>query len=223
MGGKNTAVFAMYPSRSAVEEAIQHLRHGGFRATDVSVMIPENVGTKDFGHEKGTKAAEGAIVGTVAGGLIGGVLAWLITVGIIAIPSLTQLTAGGPIVAALAGMGALGALGALIGALVGLGVPEYEAVRYQGRIRDGGVLMSVHCDNSDWVNRAKEGLRHTGGLDVGVASEKHGDFAVTDKPQPRVLGSRDGAAGGVAIETLPEDEPVVTRRVLVSKTDDDVA
>ena len=217
MGGKNTAAFAIYPSRSAVEEAVQHLRHSGFRTTDVSVMVPENVGTKDFGHQKGTKAAEGAIVGTIAGGIIGGILAWLLSISVIVVPSISALTVGGPIVAVLAGIGALGALGALIGALAGLGIPEYEAVRYEGRIRDGGVLLSVHCDNSDWVNRAKEGLRHTGGQDIGTSSEKRGDFAVTDKPRPRVMGKEDK----IALDNIPEEEPA-PRRVLVSKDDSDI-
>jgi hypothetical protein len=204
---KNTAVFAIYPSRSAVEEAVEHLRHSGFRATDISVLVPENTGTKDFGHEKATKAPEGAATGTVAGGITGGVLAWLTSVGIIAIPGLANLTAGGPIVAALAGAGAVGAVGAIVGALAGWGVPEYEAVRYEGRVRDGGVLLSVHCDNADWVARAKEALRHTGGQDVGSLSEKHGDFAVGDKPAPRV---RTAGSGSVGIEDPLREEDILT-------------
>jgi hypothetical protein len=107
------------------------------------------------------------------------------------IPGLGPLVAAGPILAALAGAGALGTVGGIIGALVGLGIPEYEAKRYEGRIREGGVLLSVHCDSGDWVKRAKDLLQETGAQDVGSAGEKAGDFANADKPMPRVR-----AAGG---------------------------
>src|SRR5437879_4408053 len=148
---KNTAVFGIYPDRVAVEEGVEHIRRAGFRSTDISVLFPENVGTKDFAHEKNTKAPEGATSGVVAGGIAGGVLGWLTGIGALAIPGLGPFIAAGPIVAALAGAGAVGALGGIIGALAGMGIPEYEARRYEGRIREGGVLLSVHCDSGDWV------------------------------------------------------------------------
>ena len=198
MAGKNTAVFGIYSSRLAAEEAVDHLRSHGFRGTDVSVLIPENSGTKDLAHEKATKAPEGVATGAVAGGLAGGVLGWLTSVGILAVPELGPLVAAGPIVGSLAGAGAVGAVGSVIGALAGWGVPEYEAVRYEGRIREGGVLLSVHCDNSDWVKRAKEALKHTGAQDIGSASERHGDFANADKPMPRV-GTVNEKPGDIAI------------------------
>jgi hypothetical protein len=192
MAGKNTAVFGIYPNRAAVEEAVDHLRSAGFRNTDISVLFPENQGTKDFAHEMNTKAPEGTTTGVLAGGLAGGVLGWLTGIGALAIPGLGPFIAAGPIVAALAGAGAIGTLGGIIGALVGMGIPEYEAKRYEGRIREGGILLSVHCDNSDWVKRAKEVLEHTGGQDVASAGEKAGDFANTDRPQPRVRGAGTG-------------------------------
>jgi hypothetical protein len=199
MAGKNTAVFGIYPGRADAEEAVDILRNAGFRNTDVSVLFSDNQGTKDFAHEKNTKAPEGTTTGVVSGGLAGGILGWLTGIGAIAIPGLGPLVAAGPIVAALAGAGALGAVGGMIGALAGMGVPEYEAKRYEGRIREGGVLLSVHCDSSDWVHRAKDVLQQTGAQDIASAGEEKGDFANADKPMPRV---RTVGSGGV----LPDDD-----------------
>ncbi len=192
MAGGNRAVFGIYPNRPAVEEAVANLRSAGFRSTDVSVLFPENEGTKDLAHEKNSKAPEGATTGGLAGGIAGGVLGWLTGIGALAIPGVGPLIAAGPIVAALAGAGAVGTLGGIIGGMVGLGIPEYEAKRYEGRIREGGVLLSVHCDDSHWVKRAKDVLKQTGAQDIGSAAEKAGDFANADKPAPRVRT----AAGG---------------------------
>ena len=200
MAGKNTAVFGIYPDRQSVEDAVTHLRAAGFRSTDVSVLFPENEGTKDLAHEKNTKAPEGATTGGVAGGIAGGVLGWLTGIGALAIPGLGPLIAAGPIVAALAGAGAVGTLGGIIGALAGMGIPEYEAKRYEGRIREGGVLLSVHCDSNDWVKKAKELLAQTGAQDIAAAGEKSGDFANADKPMPRARGTGSGSV-------LTDDEP----------------
>lgn len=199
MAGKNTAVFGIYTHRAAVEEAVETLRNAGFRSTDISVLFSDNQGTKDFAHEKNTKAPEGVTTGVVAGGIAGGVLGWLTGIGALAIPGLGPLIAAGPIVAALAGAGAVGTVGGIIGALAGMGIPEYEAKRYEGRIREGGILLSVHCDSSDWVKRAGEILAHTGAQDVASAGEERGDFANTDKPMPRVRTAADGSV-------LPGDE-----------------
>jgi hypothetical protein len=202
MSAKNTSVYGIYPSRTAVEEAVQNLRTAGFRSTDISVLLPDNQGTKDFAHEKNTKAPEGVTTGAISGGIAGGVLGWLTGVGALAIPGLGPLIAAGPIVAALAGAGALGTLGGIVGALVGMGIPEYEARRYEGRIRDGGVLLSVHCDTSDWVRRAKEVLQQSGAQDIGAAGEKAGDFANADKPMPRART----AVGGTVVSEDDEYE-----------------
>jgi len=186
MAGKNTAVFGIYANRLEAEEAVDHLRRAGFRSTDVSVLFPDNQGTKDFAHEKNTKAPEGSAAGVVAGGLAGGVLGWLTGIGALVIPGLGAFIAAGPILGALAGAGAVGTLGGIIGALIGMGIPEYEARRFEGRIRDGGILLSVHCDNRDWVRRARAVLHQTGAQDIGSAGEKPGDFGNADKPMPRV-------------------------------------
>ena len=192
MAGKNTAVFGIYRDRPAVEEAVETLRAAGFRNTDISVLFPDNSGSKDFAHEKNTKAPEGATTGGVVGGVTGGVLGWLVGIGSLAIPGLGPFIAAGPIVAALAGAGALGTVGGIIGALAGMGVPEYEAKRYEGRIREGGILLSVHCDSSDWVKRAKDILKQTGADDVASTGEAGADFSVTDKPMPRTRTAGSG-------------------------------
>lgn len=193
MSAKNTAVFGIYPDRLAVEEGVDHLRRAGFRCEDISVLLPENTGTKDFAHEKNTKAPEGTASGVVAGGITGGVLGWLTGIGALAIPGLGPLIAAGPIVAALAGVGAMGTLGGIVGAFAGMGIPEYEAKRYEGRIREGGILLSVHCDSSDWVKRAKEILTNTGAQDIAGEGEVKGDFANADKPMPRVRTIASGS------------------------------
>ena len=185
MSGKNTAVFGIYQTREGAEECVDALRRAGFRNTDISALFPDNAGTKDFAHEKNTKAPEGATTGATSGALLGGVLGWLAGIGLLAIPGIGPLLAAGPIVAALAGAGAIGMAGGIVGALVGFGIPEYEAVRYEGRVKHGSILLSVHCDNSDWVKRAEDVLKHTGAEDVASSSEASADFAASDRPMPR--------------------------------------
>jgi hypothetical protein len=185
MAGKNTAVFGIYRDRLGVENAVDTLRQEEFRNTDISVLFPENAGTKDFAHEKNTKAPEGATAGATSGAVIGGALGWLAGIGALAIPGLGPLIAAGPIVALLAGAGAGGALGGLTGALIGLGIPEYEAKRYEGRVKQGGILLSVHCDDSKWTKRAKEILEHTGADDISSTGEASADYSKTDRPMRR--------------------------------------
>ncbi|MGB2603195.1 MAG: quinol:electron acceptor oxidoreductase subunit ActD [Candidatus Sulfotelmatobacter sp.] len=185
MAGKNTAVFGIYPDYASVENGVDALRAAGYRNTDISVLFPENVGTKDFAHKKETKAPEGAATGAGAGALIGGGLGWLAGIGALAIPGLGPFIAAGPIMAALAGVGVGGAVGGLTGALVGMGIPEYEAKRYEGRVKSGGILLSVHSDNSEWTKRAKEILEQTGAQDISSTGEASADFSKTDKPMQK--------------------------------------
>jgi hypothetical protein len=182
------------------------------RCSSPTIKVPKTLLTK-----KNTKAPEGSATGVVAGGITGGVLGWLTGIGALAIPGLGPFIAAGPIVAALAGAGAVGTLGGIIGALIGMGIPEYEAKRYEGRIRDGGILMSVHCDDSHWVKRAKDVLEQTGAQEIGSAGEKAGDFANADKPMPRVRS----AAGGT---TVAEEDPytATAARPPVARTEPDV-
>jgi hypothetical protein len=162
MSGKNTAVFGIYPSYSTVEIGVDRLKAAGFSNRDISVLFPQSAGSKDFAHEKGTKAPEGATAGVGTGVVLGGAMGWLLGVGALAIPGLGPFIAAGPIMAALAGAGVGGAVGGITGALIGMGIPEYEAKRYEGRVKDGGILISVHCDSSEWIKRAKGVLETTG-------------------------------------------------------------
>jgi hypothetical protein len=172
MAGKNTAAFGIYPSRSTAEIAVDQLISAGFSHSDVSVLMADNQGSKDFAAEKNTKAPEGAVTGVGVGGTVGGTLGLLAGIGALAIPGVGPLIAAGPIMGALAGVGLGGAVGGLVGALVGMGIPEYEAKRYEGRVKDGGILLSVHCDSSEEVSRAKEILKSTGADDVASSGEK---------------------------------------------------
>jgi hypothetical protein len=172
MAGKNTAVFGIYRTVTQAELAVDQLAEAGFSQNDISVLLPDNDSTKEFAHEKNTKAPEGTTTGVATGGVVGGTLGLLAGIGALAIPGLGPFIAAGPIMGALAGLGVGGAVGGLIGALVGMGIPEYEAKRYEGRLKDGGVLLSVHCMNSDEVTKAKELLKQTGAEDIASAGEK---------------------------------------------------
>lgn len=206
MAGKNTAVYGLYPDRGSVEHAVDALRSDGFRNTDISVLFPENQGTKDFAHEKNTKAPEGATTGGVTGGVVGGALGWLAGIGALAIPGVGPFIAAGPIMGLLGGMGVGGAIGGIAGALIGMGMPEYEAKRYEGRIKEGQILLSVHCDSSDWVDRAKDVLKRTGAQDVASAGEASADFSKTDKPMPRATTTGSTKREGVTAEEYIEEE-----------------
>lgn len=181
----NKSVFGVYATRGQVEGAIGQLRASGFRSEDISVLLPENLGTKDLGVEKNTKAPEGAATGAASGAVIGGTLGWLAGIGALAIPGIGPFIAAGPLVALLAGVGVGAAAGGLTGALVGLGIPEYEAKRYEGLVKGGKILLSVHSDDGNWSKKAKKILENTGAEDIGSASEAKGDYANTDKPGVR--------------------------------------
>ncbi len=171
MKSKNIAAFAIFKNRSNVERAVEALKSAGFKNTDISVLFPDKAGTKDFAHEKATKAPEGATTGGATGAVLGGTLGWLVGIGSLAIPGVGPFIAAGPIMAALAGAGIGTAVGGLAGALVGMGIPEYEAKRYEGIVKDGGILLSVHCDSSEMTKQAKEILDSVGGEGIASTSE----------------------------------------------------
>jgi len=167
----NKVVFGIYRNRVSAERAIETLKDSGFRTSDVSVLMPEGSLTDDLATTKQTKAPEGATAGAGTGILLGGTLGWLVGAGALAVTGLAPLIAAGPIIAALAGAGAGGAIGGLTGGLVGLGLPEYEAKRFEGRVKDGGILLSVHADDSNWVKKAQEILEQTGAEDISSSTE----------------------------------------------------
>jgi hypothetical protein len=171
MSDKKTAVFGIFRTVAHAETCVDHLIASGFRNDDISVLLPDSKSSKEFAHEKNTKAPEGTTTGVTTGGAVGGALGLLAGIGALAIPGVGPFIAAGPIMAALAGMGVGGAVGGLIGALVGMGIPEYEAKRYEGRIKEGGVLLSVHCDTSDEIKRAKELLKQDAAEDISSTGE----------------------------------------------------
>lgn len=164
------AVICTVKSEPKAEEVVDRLRAAGFSSNDVSVLFPDRDNTRDFAHEKNTKAPEGAAAGAGTGGLLGGALGWLVGIGALAIPGLGPFIAAGPIMAALGGVGVGAAVGGLSGALIGMGIPEYEAKIYEGKLKEGNILIAVHTEDSDEVSRAKKIFEECG-ADVDTKSE----------------------------------------------------
>jgi len=185
MAKTNLSVYGIYRDEMTAHSGIDALRAKGFRNTDISVLMPENEGTKDFGHEKHTKAPEGAVAGGSSGAVVGAALGWLVGAGSFAVPGLEQLGFAGPVIGALSGLGAGMSVGGILGSIAGAAIPEYEAKRYQGRIKKGGILISVHCDNSDWSKMAVNVLRESGATSISKGAEAKADFAKGQKPMPR--------------------------------------
>src|SRR3569833_2300018 len=174
MATKSKSVFGIYANAAQAERAVNALIEDGFPSQDVSVLMPDQRSTREFAHHKDTKAPEGATAGVTAGGVLGGTLGVLVGLGALANPAVGPLLAAGPNVAGLAGLGAGGAVGGLIGALAGMGIPEYEARRYEGRVKDGGILLSVHCETPGEILRAREILADTGAVDIASSAESSG-------------------------------------------------
>jgi uncharacterized protein (TIGR02271 family) len=166
------AVFGIGRSPQQAATIADQLKSAGFSRDDISVIFSDKGTSKEFAHEKNTKAPEGAAAGAAAGGGVGGVLGWLAGIGALAIPGAGPFIAAGPIMAALSGAAVGAATGGLTGALIGMGIPEYEAKRYHERLKDGNVLISVHCDDADQVRRAKEIFERNGAEDIATAGEK---------------------------------------------------
>ncbi len=174
------SVFCIATSEQQANRIIDDLLRSGFTNNDVSVLFPDKTTTKNFAHEKGTKAPEGAVAGAGAGAVVGGTIGVLAGIGLLAIPGLGPFIAAGPIMAALSGAAVGGTVGGMTGALVGLGIPEYEAKRYEGRIKEGNVLISAHCEDGEEVSRAKEIFKNGGAEDIAAAGEKSVDRDLDD-------------------------------------------
>lgn len=154
-----------------VETAMHHLKKAGFRSEDISVLMANRGETKDFAINNQTKAPEGAVAGTGTGAIVGGALGWLVGIGALAIPGLGAFIAAGPIMAAMSGVAVGGALGSLTGALIGMGIPEFEAKKYEGKVKEGSALISVHSDDIPSIDRAKEIFESIGASNITTAGE----------------------------------------------------
>jgi hypothetical protein len=185
------SVFGIASTEDQAIRIANDLRAAGFSENDISVLFPDKQGTRDFAHEQHTKAPEGAVSGVVTGGIIGGTLGWLVGIGSLAIPGLGPFIAAGPILAALGGVAAGGTAGGIVGALIGMGIPEYEAKRYEGQIREGNILISVHTENSKELSRAKDIFRNVGAKDIAYTGEE----SVNGRSQDASYGAPDRPSG----------------------------
>jgi hypothetical protein len=168
------AVVCMVHDEAAARIIVERLREAGFLSGDISVLLPDTRGTSEFAYEHNTKAPEGAVTGGAAGGLLGGVAGWLVGVGTLAIPGLGPFVAAGPILAALSGAAAGAAVGGLAGALIGMGIPEIEAKRYESKLREGNVLVSVQVVDGEMCGRAKQIFEDAGADDIHSSADELG-------------------------------------------------
>lgn len=174
-----SSVICIAKTESQAISIVDQLKAANFSNNDISAILPDKSGTKDFAHEQHTKAPEGATTGGITGGVVGGALGWLVGIGALAIPGVGPFIAAGPIMAALGGAAVGGAVGGVAGALIGLGIPEYEAKRYEGKVHGGNILISVHTENSDEISRAKEIFKRAGAEDITSTGESSAPSGTT--------------------------------------------
>ncbi len=173
------SVFCIATSRGLADRIVDQLKAASFSNNDISVLFPDKGTTRDFAHEKNTKAPEGAVAGASTGGVVGGALGWVVGIGALAIPGVGPFIAAGPILAALSGAAIGAAAGGIAGGLIGLGIPELEAKRYEGKVKEGNILLSVHTENSEEIKRAKEIFTNAGAHDICTT----GEAAAPDAPK----------------------------------------
>ena len=165
------SVFCITTTRNQADQIVGRLKSANFSNNDISVLFPDKDTTRDFAHEKNTKAPEGAVAGASTGGVIGGALGWIAGIGALAIPGVGPFIAAGPIMAALSGIAVGAAVGGIAGGLIGLGIPEIEAKRYEGKVKAGNILISVHTEDSKEISRAKDIFTHAGAKDICTTGE----------------------------------------------------
>ena len=191
------SVFCIATSRAQAERIVDSLKEANFSNSDISVLFPDKETSRDFAHEKSTKAPEGAVAGAGAGGLVGGAFGWIVGIGALAIPGVGPFIAAGPILAALSGAAAGAAVGGITGGLIGLGIPEIEAKRYDGKIRKGNLLISVHTENSAQITMAKDIFTRAGAEDICTTGEASAPKDADHRPASQA--------------TLPPDAPSSAR------------
>jgi len=183
------SVFCIANTRTQAEHIVDRLKAENFSHNDISVLFPDKDTSRDFAHEKSTKAPEGAVTGAGTGGVVGGAMGWIVGIGALAIPGVGPFIAAGPIIAALSGAAVGAAVGGITGGLIGLGIPEIEAKRYEGRIREGNLLISVHTENSDEISRAKKIFEEASAEDICVTGEASVPGVETTRRAPLVRES----------------------------------
>ena len=189
------SVFCIATSRDQAERIVNQLKNSSFSNNDISVLFPDKGSTRDFAHEKNTKAPEGAIAGAGTGGAIGGALGWVVGIGALAIPGVGPFIAAGPIMAALSGAAIGATVGGIAGGLIGLGIPELEAKRYEGKVKAGNLLLSVHTENSKEIAQAKDIFTKAGAQDICTT----GEASTKDAPAPERASRPAATAVGSAL------------------------
>lgn len=174
------SVFCITTSREQADRIVEQLKNADFSNNDISVLFPDKGTSRDFAHEKNTKAPEGAVAGASTGGVIGGALGWIVGIGALAIPGVGPFIAAGPLMAALSGAAIGAAAGGIAGGLIGMGIPELEAKRYEGKVKAGNILLSVHTDNSEEITRAKDIFKQAGAEDICVTGDSSTPMASGD-------------------------------------------
>lgn len=194
----STSVFCIAPTETIANSIVARLKAVGFRDNDISVLFPDKSTTRDFAHEKNTKAPEGASVGAISGGVVGGTLGLLAGIGLLAIPGVGPFIAAGPIMASLSGIAAGATIGGISGALIGMGIPEIEAKRYEGKVKDGNILISAHAKTSDEVSSAKKVFKDEHATDISTGSEGGvpSEREAAERPEIHTTTGRDAAVRG---------------------------
>jgi hypothetical protein len=208
-----SSALCLVDTETQADAVVAKLRSAGFSDNDISVLFPDKGSTRDFAHKKATKMPEGATVGASTGGVVGGTIGLLAGIGALAIPGLGPFIAAGPIMAALSG-GAIGAgVGGLTGALVGLGIPEYEAKRYEGKVKEGGILISVHSESNDETNRAKNIFKEEGAHDISSTGEAHSDVKAANVSRTAETRVPEVTSSSELLESdVPSSEDATSRK-----------